>query len=376
VSTSDSGDSIDYAQSGVDEPREQAAVARMRQQFARTFGARRGVGEAISDPDNFGSLIKLAGGLGLAISTDGVGTKLMIAQQLRSYREVAYDLVANNVNDVLCMGAEPVGIVDYIGIDVADERFLDEFAAAFSDASIEAGVAVVGGEIAQIGEMLNASHPSPRFDLVATAVGLCRLSAETEGPHPVALNRAGVQPGQILIGLASSGIHSNGLSLARRAVAAGGYALDAAVAALGGRTVGSVLLEPTRLYGRIVLPLLQRGLLRGLANISGGGLLTLARLNPQRSFRVTHLPAAPPIFGFLQEAGRLPARTMFSTFNMGVGMVMAVDQADAHAVLAHLESLGETAMVVGEVGDRTPGEVEVVPARLTGRHDRFEDADA
>ncbi len=228
--------------------------------FSRTLNVRQDVGAAVSEKDHFGSLIRLPAGMALAISTDGVGTKLLVAQQAKQFREVAQDLVANNVNDILCMGATPVALVDYIGIDVAEEEFLVQFASALADAALEAGVAVVGGEIAQIGEMLNPSHGTPRFDLIATAVGLCRLVGRYSGGEwPKALDRKNVKVGDFLISLPSSGLHSNGYSLARRVLLSEArLSLDSAPVELCGATLVDALLEPTRIYVKTVLPALMK----------------------------------------------------------------------------------------------------------------------
>lgn len=364
-----------YAASGVDEPREQQALAGMLRNFARTVGVRTGVGSAIAETDHFGSLIRLAGNLGLAITTDGVGTKLMLAQQLRRYKEIAHDLVANNVNDVLCMGATPVSLVDYIGIDVADERFLEEFSSALADAALAAHVAIVGGEIAQIGGMLNPNHGSPRFELVATAVGICKLSdEETEGNWPKALDRNNVKPGDVLIGLRSSGLHSNGYSLARRVLLTeAGLHLESTPPALGGATLADALLTPTRIYVDALLPLLQAGLATGIANISGGGFLTISRLNPRVGFEITEVPEPQPIFDLIRVSGNLGPGEMLSTFNMGLGMVIAVAPNNVDRAKQLLTQNDEKATIIGRVvPPKRLGEVIVRPAGVRGAGHEFE----
>jgi phosphoribosylformylglycinamidine cyclo-ligase len=350
----------------------------MLRAFARTLQARSGVGSVLGEEDHFGSLIRLPAGLGLAIATDGVGTKLLIAQELRRYREVAADLVANNVNDILCMGASPVALVDYIGIDTADEHFLAEFSAALADAACEAGVAVVGGEIAQIGEMLDARLPSPRFDVVATAVGICSLARGDDGEWPRALDRSNVQPGDILVGLPSSGLHSNGFSLARRVLLTeAGLALDSSPPELAGISLGEALLTPTKIYVKALLPLLKRGLISGLANISGGGLLTVSRLNPKAGFEISSLPEPHPIFDLIRMHGKLQPAEMLSTFNMGLGMVMAVRPENVDPVTSILSSGGEKPILVGRViAPSKSGEILIPSLRIRGMGHDFERMDA
>ena len=359
-----------YAASGVDEPREQEALTGMLREFARTRGVRTGIGSVVAETDHFGSLVRLGGSLGLAISTDGVGTKLIIAQETKRYTEIARDLVANNVNDILCMGATPIALVDYIGIDVADEKFLHEFSRSLADAALDAKIAIVGGEIAQIGGMLNPSHTSPRFDVVATAVGLCMLEDST-APNgwPRALDRKNVRPGHHLIALTSSGLHSNGFSLARRVLCAeAGFSLDSKPHELHGETIANALLTPTRIYVQCLLPLLQEGLISGLANISGGGFLTIARLNPAQSFELSAIPPPPPIFELIQRSGDLRPSEMLSTFNMGLGMVMAVEPHLSDRVLSSLRQLGENPLVVGKVikPEIAPGEIIIRDLNLRG----------
>jgi len=368
-----------YAASGVDEPREQRALASMLRAFARTLAVRSGVGSIVAESDHFGSLIRLPANLGLAIATDGVGTKLLIAQELHRYREIAQDLVANNVNDILCMGATPIALVDYIGIDVADEEFLVQFSSSLADAACNAGVAVVGGEIAQIREMLDSHFTGPRFDVVATAIGLCSL-ADTTVPSewPRALDRGNVKPGNLLLGLPSSGLHSNGFSLARRVLLSeAGLRLDTKPPELSGATLGDALLVPTRLYVKAVLPLLMKGLISGLANISGGGLLTVSRLNPKVGFEISKLPAPHPIFELIRAHGNLEPAEMLSTFNMGLGMVLAVPPDNLDTVTAILVEGGEKPLIVGRVIPASvPGEVVIPSLQIRGVGHEFELIDA
>ena len=361
-----------YAASGVDEPREQAALASMLSAFSRTYSLRSGSGSPNTEDDHFGSLINITKDIALAISTDGVGTKLLIAQDTCRYREIAHDLIANNVNDILCMGAEPVAFVDYIGLDVADEQFLTEFAEGLADAAVEARVSIVGGEIAQIGTMLNPAHRSPRFDVVGTAVGLCSIG--DGDTWPAGLSRRNVGEGSCLIALPSSGLHSNGFSLARSALLdEGGLDLFEPVESLGSKALFEHLLVPTRIYVKQVLPLLKKGLLQGVANISGGGLLTISRLNPTASFVVDSVPEPSPIFQLIQNSGRLTNVEMCSTFNMGLGFVLAVDQSNVAEVQSMLEQIQEPFFVIGRVtNDLPPGTVDVPPLKIRGKGHRFE----
>lgn len=360
-----------YAASGVDEPREQAALQSMLKAFSRTYDIRSGAGSPMTEEDHFGSLIEITSDMALAVATDGVGTKLLIAQETGRYREIAKDLIANNVNDIICMGAEPIAFVDYIGLDVADEKFLVEFSEGLSDAALEAKVSIVGGEIAQIGVMLNSEHRSPRFDVVGTAIGFC--SPATGGKWPKALSRKQVVAGSQLIALPSSGLHSNGFSLARKVLLDdAGYDLSETVSSLGEGSLAEHLLEPTAIYVRAIMPLLRDELVLGVANISGGGLLTVSRLNPKASFKIESLPTPPPIFEFIRDTGNLSEIDMHSTFNMGLGMVLAVAPEKVIEVERTLKETGTECWRIGEVVEGSAGQIDVIPAGIVGRGHTFE----
>jgi phosphoribosylformylglycinamidine cyclo-ligase len=228
-----------------------------------------------------------------------------------------------NVNDIVCVGAEPIALVDYLAIEQVDEAVMHAIGLGLKAGAEQAGVEIPGGEVAVLPELIRG-HPSPHgFDLTAACFGTVALDRLVTG--------AALQPGDALIGLPSSGLHSNGYTLARRALSSLDY--DARPPALGGRSVADALLEPTVIYVRAVLDLLGRGAdVRGLAHITGGGLGNLPRLNPDVGFEIDDPLPVPGVFGLVQELGEVSDEEMWEVFNMGCGFVVGVAEAEVAAV--------------------------------------------
>src|SRR6476661_4728784 len=229
---------------------------------------------------HYASVLRVAENLGIAMSTDGVGSKLVVAEQADRLETVGIDCVAMNVNDLICVGAEPIAMLDYLAVEESDPERLGRIAEGLRVGAQAAGIEIPGGELAVLPELIRG-HPSPHgFDLCGTAIGTVALDAIVTG--------AGACPGDALIGIPSSGLHSNGYTLARRALLEeGGLALDDKPGELGGATVADALLEPTVIYVRAVVELLRSGLpVRGLAHIPGGGLRNLLRPNDAVGFTI------------------------------------------------------------------------------------------
>jgi len=248
-----------------------------------------------------------------------------------------------NVNDVVCVGAEPIAVLDYLAVERADPGVMREIGLGLKRGAELARVEVPGGEVAVLPELIRG-HPSPNgFDLTAACVGLVALDAIVSG--------AACRPGDALIGVPSSGLHSNGYSLARRALAT--LAIDDRPPQLDGASVADALLEPTTIYVRAVLELLRSGLrVHGLAHITGGGLLNLTRLNPGVGFAVERPLPVPPVFGLVQELGGVADAEMWEVFNMGCGFCAVVPASTADAAAALLASHHRGARRIGTVTDR------------------------
>ena len=347
-----SGDSA-YARAGVDTHRAGSGVEALVD-VLRTIDTGRERRTLLSS-SHYANVMRLAGGTGLALSTDGVGTKLIVAEGLGRFDTVGIDCIAMNVNDVICVGADPIAVLDYIAVEEADEEVLAAIARGLKAGAEDAGVEIPGGELAVVPELIRG-HPSPSgIDLVGMCVGLVQLDALVTGKA--------VEPGDAVIGLPSSGVHSNGYTLARRALTD----LGETPAELGGTTVGQALLEPTVIYVRAVRELLSCPVeVRGLAHITGEGLLNLLRLEAPFGYRIeTPLPV-PPIFDLIAErAGAGPAE-LYEVFNMGCGFCCVVAPGHADDAVARLSVRHPGAAVIGSVTDRA-GLVELPAQGLEGR---------
>ena len=337
-----------YAESGVDVARLEGGLGRLLGRLAATSDYPRR-GRPVLPNGFFANVLDLGQGMGLALSTDGVGTKVLVADALRRYDTIGIDVVAMNVNDVLCVGAEPIALVDYVAIPAVDAELIEQLAIGLAEGARQARVSIPGGEIAQVRELLRPHGPDGRegFDLVAAAVGVVSLDR-------LILGRS-IRAGDVVIGLDSAGLHSNGLTLARRLLAPGESLelLASKPPELGGATIGDELLRPTRIYVREVMALLDAGLdVRGLAHVTGDGLLNLLRVDaPGIGFRLDALPDPPPIFRLVAERGGIDAAEMYTTFNMGIGFCLVVPESQAARAIDIVGAEGIRARVVGRAVD-------------------------
>jgi phosphoribosylformylglycinamidine cyclo-ligase len=277
----------------------------------------------------------------LVSSTDGVGTKLRLAMAARKHDTIGIDLVAMCVNDIVVTGAEPCLFLDYYATGRLDVDRAAEVIAGIARGCEQAGAALVGGETAEMPGMYRGED----YDLAGFCVGVVEKDRLVDGSQ--------VRPGDILLGLASSGPHSNGYSLIRNLLEVAQTPLEQE---FHGRTLGEVLLEPTRIYVRPLLKLIEKVPVHALAHITGGGLLeNLPRVLPAatRALIDTCAWPRPPIFTWLQEQGRLPDEEMYRTFNCGIGMVACIAAKDAQAALACLHEQGEQAWVIGQIEGAT-----------------------
>ena len=332
--------SITYRDAGVDIDAGNALVEAIKP-LAR---ATRRLG-ADSELGGFGALfdLKRAGFTDplLVASTDGVGTKLKIAIETGRHDTIGIDLVAMCVNDLLAQGAEPLFFLDYFACGKRNVEAARTVIAGIAEGCRQAGCALIGGETAEMPGMYAAQD----YDLAGFSVGAVERSS--------LLPRGDIAVGDVLIGLASSGPHSNGYSLIRRLVADEGLAWDAPAPFAPYRSIGDALLEPTRIYVRPVLSAMREtGAIKAVAHITGGGLIeNVPRVLPDGIAAVVDLSSwtAPAVFGWLAHAGRLDTAELLRTFNAGIGLVLIVAKAQADAVMAHLRAQGETARIIGEL---------------------------
>lgn len=353
---------LSYRDAGVASSEEMRSFGRAIDLFRSTRAfARRGRPLAfpgVAEP--YAAVLDLGGNLGLAIATDGVGTKLLVAGEMGKYDTVGIDCVAMNANDVLCVGAEPVAMVDYLAVKSTDSDQLLELAKGLVEGARRARISIPGGETAQVAEMLAGGADA--FDLVGTCVGAVPLDAVITGKRAA--------PGDALIGYASTGIHSNGLTLARRAFERAGWGLDRHVPEFG-RTLGEELLEPTAIYADLALALRDALDVRAFAHITSDGFLNLARAGA--GFAVTRLPPEPAVFGLIRELGRIPDEELYRVFNMGAGFCAVVPEGEAERALAIGTERGVAGWRLGSVTAEHPGEVRIDAGgvRLRGAGKRF-----
>ena len=349
-----------YSSAGVDLELYREGMARLPAHLRRTQCPR-----VVSQEGGFAALFQLdfkglfARGYDdplLVSCTDGVGTKLKIAVEAGIHHTVGIALVAMSVNDALCTGAEPLFFLDYIAMAKDDPALLEQIVRGIADACVECECALVGGETAILPDMY---HPG-EYDLAGFCVGVVEKRRLVDGRQ--------IQPGDVAIGIASSGFHSNGYSLVRKAVfEMGRLACDDTVAALGGRTVGEILLEPTRLYARPVKAVLGhyrvKQVVHGIAHITGGGLVeNLARIVPPEVQVVLERGSwdVPAVFPWVRSLGGIAADEMERVFNMGVGMVLVVSPHFADSIRKQLADLGHASFAIGTVRAATPADERVV----------------
>ena len=318
-----------YAKAGVDQGAADSAVAGL----VRALGAIQlgRPSRQVPLPGHYASVIKLDERTGIALSTDGVGTKLLVAEELGRYDTVGIDCVAMNVNDVICVGAEPLAMLDYIAVDRADPAVCEQIGAGLARGAELAGIEIPGGELAQLGSLVSS------VDVSGACVGTVALDEIVDG--------SAVAPGDVVIGLPSSGVHSNGYTLARSALA--GIALDDDRL---GRPLGDVLLEPTEIYVKPVLELLRSEVeVHGLAHITSGGLGNLLRLAAVVDYEIDAPLPVPPVFGLIQERGEVSDEEMYEVFNMGCGFCAVIPAAAEQEALALLRSHYPGASRIGRV---------------------------
>jgi phosphoribosylformylglycinamidine cyclo-ligase len=327
-----------YAAAGVDTDAADRGVAAL----VRTLGGIDTGRDSLSVPlpGHYASVVRVAENLGIALATDSVGSKVIVAEQTGRFDTIGIDCVAMNVNDLVCVGAEPLALLDYIAVERADDELLGQLGEGLRAGAELAGVEIPGGEVCQLPEVIRG-HPSPRgFDLVGSAFGTVALDRIIDGSE--------CRPGDALIGLPASGVHSNGLTLARKALA--DLSLDEAPEELSGATVADALLEPTTIYVRAVVELLRSALpVNGLAHITGGGLLNLLRIGSGVGYEISAPLPVLPVFELIAAEGEVGAAEMWEVFNMGCGFCVMVPAERADDAVALLRTHHPGAAVIGQL---------------------------
>jgi phosphoribosylformylglycinamidine cyclo-ligase len=319
-----------YAQAGVSQSSADDAVKAL----VAALGSGASESRQVLASGHYANVVRIDDVTGIAVTTDGVGTKLLIAEQLGRWDTVGIDCVAMNVNDVICVGARPLAMVDYLAVDQADAAVAGEIGKGLATGAEKAEIEIVGGELAQLGELIRG------LDLAGACFGTVALDSLITG--------AAIEPGDAIIGLPSTGLHSNGFTLARKALE--GIDLDEDPKGRLGRPLGDALLEPTEIYVKPVMELIESDVdVRGLAHITSGGLDNLLRLEAEVGYEITDPLPVPEIFTLIQERASVPDDEMHEVFNMGCGFCVVVAAADEAPALERLRGPYAAASRIGAV---------------------------
>ena len=305
-----------YSEAGVDIDASEKATEALIAQIKNV--GRKGDGEAIKLENGFAGLVKLGDGA-LAICTDGVGSKLLLAGELDSIHTVGIDCVAMNVNDLICVGTEPLSFVNYVALDKPDEDLMAKIGMGLAEGCRQANCTLSGGETAILPELVNG------FDIAGTSVGYVKQEDIIDGTK--------ISESDVLIGLKSSGPHSNGYTLIRKL-------FD------GDAEIGKQLIEPTKIYVKEIMELSGQIDVHGIAHITGGGLNNINRINDNFQYVIDNPLPVLPVFDWLQQKGNVDDKEMYRTFNMGMGIMAIVDEKDAEKALS---ILGSDAQIIGSV---------------------------
>ncbi len=330
---------VTYRDSGVDIDAANEAVGRIKGHVRSTFGP-----EVLADIGGFGGLFAFDKSKYedpvLVASTDGVGTKLKIAFALDRHDTVGIDLVSHCINDILVQGARPLFFLDYISVGRLKPHVIEEIVKGLAAGCREGGCALIGGETAEMPGL----YADGEYDLAGTIVGVVERGSLILGKS--------IKPGDMILGLPSTGLHTNGYSLARKiCFDLAGLSPTDYVSELG-TSIGEELLKPHRCYEKALRPFIRKGIIKGMAHITGGGFYdNIPRILPEgcRAHIMKGSWPVLPIFEYLASKGNVPENDMYRTFNMGIGMVVVIDRDDARDMVSALEKMGEPAYVIGEI---------------------------
>ncbi len=334
-----------YAKAGLDVMKMRETQASMMRLLRKTWKNRRGpIGQPFGELGHYASTISLGNGRALAMHTDNVGTKVLVAQMLDRYGTIGIDCVAYSVNDIICLGAEPIAFLDYLVFEKQpSETFLNELMTGLVAGAEQAKVSIVGGETAVYPGIITGAAPGKGFDFSGSCIGFVDADAIITGSK--------LQPGDSILGLESSGIHASGFTLARKVL------LEEAKLPLTAkpkglhRNLGEELLTPTMIYVRVILEMVRSLDIHAVAHITGGAYGKLARFFPyfKGGFQLDSLPKPPPIFSLIQETGDISDQEMYSTFNMGLGMCIALHRTEVDEAISIARRYGTKAYEIGEV---------------------------
>ena len=323
---------LTYANSGVDIFKEEKAIEGI---LSNIKFQRKGIGKPLGG--HYAGLIDF-GEYALVLCTDGVGSKVKIASEICKWDTVGIDCIAMNVNDALCVGAEPVAFVDYLAIDDPKEEITKEIGKGLEKGAELSNISIIGGETASLPEIVNG------FDLAGTCLAYVKKNEIISGEA--------ISPGDIIIGLSSTGLHSNGYTLARKVISQNNFSYkdNFPDKLYLGKTIGEVLITPTQIYVKETIELFKKVKVHGLAHITGGGLRNLPRINKNVRFFIDNPFKPNQIFKFLQTYGNIEDKEMYQTFNMGMGFTIVVSEKDAEKSLKILKTHSKSDVkIIGKI---------------------------
>lgn len=364
--TRDNG--LTYEQTGVATDAAISALGRLVAHIAPARHRREdgsGIGDSVLESGFFASILNLGNGTGLALATDGVGTKVLVAEMAQRYDTVGIDCIAMNVNDLICVGAEPLAMLDYLAVQATDPEVFDQLGRGLAVGAERANISIPGGEVSQMKEIIRGVREGEGIDLVGAAVGLVDLDKLVLGE--------GIDDGDVVVGLLSNGLHSNGYTLARRVFFGElGLQVDDHVDEFG-HTVADELLRPTAIYVKPAMAMLRAGLpIKAFSHMTSDGFLNLLRVRSKVGYVLHDLPETQPVFDMLQKGGRIADEEMFLVYNMGIGFGVVVPEDTADEVIRIAAENGSPgAMVLGRANTTDPGRVVIEPRGLVGEDDDF-----
>lgn len=356
-------DASQYAQTGVNSRGAEDALSGLLKHVLPTRNFSSNYPVKI-DIGYFANVIDFGNGEGVAFSTDGVGTKVIVAGLMDKYDTIGIDCVAMNVNDIICVGARPVSMVDYIGCSFTDARIFEDLGKGLAEGARQASINISGGEISQIKEIITG------IDLIGACIGHVKTDRINTGKN--------IKPGNLIVGLASTGVHSNGLTLARRTLL--GKTPEKQKSNINkhapdlGCSLGEELLKPTRIYVREIMEMLDAGIdLKAMTHITSGGFSNLNRVeNNNIRFVIDQLPPVLPVFNLIQREGGVTDTEMFEVFNMGTGFCVVVESSrEVDAVRAICKKHGVFSQVIGHVEACQGKEVLIPEKKLVAREQTF-----
>ena len=323
-----------YSEAGVDIEEEVKIISALTKNIKNR---RAGVGASLGILGHYAGLIEF-GDYALVLCTDGVGSKVMIADEIKKWDTIGIDCIAMNVNDIICVGAEPLAFVDYLAIEKLDLKKAEQIGIGLDKGAKLSNISIIGGETATLPDIIRG------FDLAGTCLGYVKKDEIISGEK--------IKPGDAIIGLKSSGIHSNGLTLARKLFKENGYDYhDKLPYSDNEITIGEALLEPTKIYVKEILSIIKKFDVHGLAHITGGGWRKIERLKNDVAFKITNPLEPQEIFKAIQKVGKITDEEMQRTFNMGIGFLIVVEKKIAKEVVSHLKEYKVEAEIVGSVSE-------------------------